>query len=193
MSLDPRLRKGLVFGALAVTLAAVRWVDGEPELSSAGAAPAPSEAVQLAQAPRERRAERDALPDGSRATPAPVLPDPRTLRRRSEHKVGDAFGARNWEPPPARPTAAQRAAEAAAAAAPPPPPQAPPLPFRYVGMLGEEEEHTTVFLEKQDKGYAVKPGDVIDGTYRVEETGEGRVVFTYLPLEQRQVLMAKSE
>jgi hypothetical protein len=123
-----------------------------------------------------------------------VLPDPRSLRRRSEHKPGDALGTRHWEPPPPRPSAAQQAAAAAAAVpVPPPPPQAPPLPFRYVGMLGEEQEHTTVFLEKQDQGYAVKPGDVIDGTYRVEETAEGRVVFTYLPLEQRQVLVAKVE
>ncbi len=192
MSFDPRIRKALVFGGLAVTLAAVRWVDGEPELSPAGAAPAPSEAVQLAQAPRDRRVEREAPARETRAVPAPVLPDPRTLRRRSEDKPGDAFGARNWEPPPPKLTPAQQAA-AAAAVPPPPPPQAPPLPFRYVGMLGEEEEQTTVFLEKQDKGYAVKPGDVIDGTYRVEETAEGRVVFTYLPLEQRQVLVAKGE
>jgi hypothetical protein len=192
MSFDPRLRKGLVFGGLAVTLAAVRWVDGEPELLRAGAATAPSAAVQLAQAPRERPAERKTAEREVRAAPVPALPDPRTLRRRSEHRPGDAFGTRNWEPPPPKLTAAPQAA-AAAAVPPPPPPQAPPLPFRYVGMLAEDDEQATVFIEKQDKGYAVKPGDVVEGTWRVDETAEGRVVFTYLPLEQQQVLVAKGE
>ncbi|MCA3142762.1 MAG: hypothetical protein ING80_11175 [Rhodocyclaceae bacterium] len=185
MSLSPRFRKGLVFGCLGLTVAVLRGMDGEPEVTPAAAAPA--EAARPDTTGRSRHTAQD-IPREDGATAAPALRDPRGLRRRVERAARDAFAPRDWEPPAPRLTAAQQATSAAAAA--PPPPQAPPLPFRYVGMLGEEDEQVTVFLERQDKGYAVKPGDLIDGEYRVEETGEGRVVFTYLPLAQRQVLVA---
>lgn len=184
MSPGARLRKALVFAFLGLTLAMLRRVDSEPGLTWAGAAPASADAPVPGAA--GRRSEHDP-PRAERALTTPALRDPRGLRRRVERAANDAFAPRNWEPPVPKPTAAQQAAAAAAIA---PPPQAPPLPFRYLGMLGEQDEQLTVFLERQDKGYAVKPGDVIDGEYRVEETGEGRVVFTYLPLSQRQVLVA---
>ena len=60
------------------------------------------------------------------------------------------------------------------------------------GMVGDEDD-TTVFLAQQDVNHAVKKGDVINGTYRVEEAEAGRVVLTYLPLDQRQTLTAKTE
>ena len=59
-------------------------------------------------------------------------------------------------------------------------------------MLGDGDE-TTVFLAQQDINHVVKKGDVINGIYRVEEAEPGRVVLTYLPLEQRQTLTAKIE
>jgi hypothetical protein len=66
------------------------------------------------------------------------------------------------------------------------------LPFVYIGSLGDEDQ-TTVFLAQQEVNLAVKVGDVINGIYRIEEAGPGRVVLTYLPLEQRQILTAKTE
>jgi len=46
----------------------------------------------------------------------------------------------------------------------------------------------TVFLTREDKSYAVKTGETIDGVYRVEKIAPSSVTFTYLPLRQRQQL-----
>lgn len=74
-----------------------------------------------------------------------------------------------------------------AAAPPPPPPQAPPLPFVYVGMLADDDR-TTVFLSQGSRDIAVRNGETIDGTYRVDAVRADRIELTYLPLNQRQTL-----
>jgi len=45
-----------------------------------------------------------------------------------------------------------------------------------------------VFLGRQDRTYIVKSQDVIEGTYRVESIAPPSLVFTYIPLNERQVL-----
>ena len=184
MKLDPRSRKIAVFGSLALTLVAVRWVDGESEGLRANAAP-----------------NREVAADSTREAVRPAAPKAETValdlsrlkRGGGTPRAVDAFGSRNWNPPPKKLTPKEiEAQRVEAAPLPPPPPQAPPLPFTYVGMLGDGDE-TTVFLAQQDVNHAVKKGDVINGTYRVEEAEPGRVVLTYLPLEQRQTLTAKIE
>lgn len=182
MKLSARLRKGLVFGGLALTLAAVYAVDDAPQ-PRADAARHPAAAA-----------------DDPRSTPRSVaapLPSlaldlSRLKRGGNSTQATDAFGPKDWNPPPRKLTPKEAAAQRAVAEPPPPPPQAPPLPFTYVGMLGAEDE-TIVFLAQQDTNHAVKKGDVINGTYRVDEVEAGRVVLTYLPLEQRQTLTAKGE
>lgn len=184
MKISARTRKAIVFGGLALTLVAVYAVDD----------PVPVKQPRSA-APREVSADahpRSAM--ASAAAPATVIAlDLSRLKRGSNApQTTDAFGAKDWNPPPRRLTAKEAAAQRAMAEPPPPPPQAPPLPFTYVGMLGSEDE-TVVFLAQQDTNHAVKKGDVINGTWRVDEIDSGRVVFTYLPLEQRQTLAAKTE
>jgi hypothetical protein len=183
MKIDPRARKIAVFGSLALTIAAVRWVDGESEVPRANAAPTGEAAAA-------------SLPSNARASaPKPdsiALDLTRLKRSGAAPKAVDAFGAKNWNPPPRKLTPKEVAAQQAVVAPPPPPPQAPPLPFTYVGMVGDEDE-TTVFLAQQDVNHAVKKGDVINGTYRVEEAEAGRVVLTYLPLDQRQTLTARTQ
>jgi hypothetical protein len=95
---------------------------------------------------------------------------------------GDPFGPRSFQPaaPKAKPSAV-------AAALPQPPPQAPPLPFAYIGRLSEDRD-TTVFLAMGERNLVLKPGDVIDNTYKLEEINDSGVVLTYLPLSQRQTL-----
>jgi hypothetical protein len=75
----------------------------------------------------------------------------------------------------------------AAALLKPEPPRAPPLPFRFFGRMVENGT-TVVFLDRQDDVFAVKEGDTIGGTYRVEEISGSEIVLTYLPLRQRQKL-----
>jgi hypothetical protein len=87
--------------------------------------------------------------------------------------VADIFERQTWE--------VTAPAEAAA------PPAAPPLPFAYMGKVVDDGIET-VFLTRQDKNYAVKTGETIDGVYRLEKIEPSSVTFTYLPLRQRQRL-----
>ena len=72
---------------------------------------------------------------------------------------------------------------------PPPPivskPVAPPLPFRYVGQLVEAGERK-IFVESGGRQLIFKAGDVLDGRYQVLEADASRVVFLYLPMNERQ-------
>jgi hypothetical protein len=120
---------------------------------------------------------------------APALDLQKLQRAPAIDPDGDPFGARSFRPAPPKiktPSAAEAAALAAAQPAPPPP-MAPPLPFVYMGRLAEEQ-NTTVFLVMGDRNLVVKPGDVIDNTYKIEEVGESAMVLTYLPMNQRQTL-----
>lgn len=85
------------------------------------------------------------------------------------------FPRQTWQPPPPPPP-------------PPPKPTAPPLPFQYLGQL-EAEGGLQVFLTQQKRQLVVRKGDLIDGTWRVDEVAPGRLSFTYLPLNEKQQLM----
>ena len=178
MRISPKLRIGLVIGALALTLVAVRWADtltDVPEASANGVAE---------QVKRVRP-----VADTSTAQHTPALDLKKLQRPRALDPDGDPFGPRSFRPPPPKITPQQAAAQAAQAAlaVPSPPPPAPPLPFTYMGRLSEERD-TTVFLTLGDRNLVVKPGDTIDNTYKLEEVGESAIVLTYLPMNQRQTL-----
>ena len=177
MRISPKLRIGLVIGALALTLVAVRWADtltDVPEASANGVAEPVKRVRPVA--------------DTSAAQHAPALDLKKLQRPRALDPDGDPFGPRSFKPAPPK-ISPQQAAQAALAvpAPPPPPPQAPPLPFTYMGRLSEDRT-TTVFLTLGDRNLVVKAGDTIDNTYKLEEVGESAIVLTYLPMNQRQTL-----
>jgi hypothetical protein len=173
MRLNPKLRAGLLIGALALTLAAVRWADTLTDVTEASAG-AVAEAT-----PRARAESKPTV-----AQPAPALDLSKLRRAPVVDPNGDPFGPHSFRPPAPKPRAPT---VAAVEAPPPPPPQAPPLPFSYIGRLSEERD-TSVFLAMGERNLVVKPGDVIDDTYKVEEVSDSAVVLTYLPLSQRQSL-----
>lgn len=76
---------------------------------------------------------------------------------------------------------------------PAPPPSAPALPFVYLGMLNPETAKPQVFISSGDRLLIVSPGDVIDGVYRFESIAATEARFTYLPLNQRQVMSVQGE
>ena len=92
--------------------------------------------------------------------------------------VIDPFRSKTWfiAPPPA----------------PPPKPTAPLLPFQYLGKISEDGE-IRVFLNHQGKHLIAKVGDVINGTYLVEEIAGGRMNFLYQPLKEKQSLSIGNE
>jgi len=176
MKVNPKLRAALLIGALALTLGAVRWADKLTDMNEASAG-AVAEAT-----PRERNGSPPAKAAGQTA---PALDLGKLQRAPPVDPNGDPFGARNFRPAPPKPKAGS--SPLAASIAPPPAPQAPPLPFAYIGRLSEERD-TTVFLAMGERNLVLKPGDVIDGTYKLEEVNDSGVVLTYLPLSQRQTL-----
>jgi len=134
-----------------------------------------------ASAPAANTASAETTPSTATAPAAPSLP---TRSRITESASKDPFAARGWLPPPPPPP--PLAAEAPPP--PPPPPTAPPVPFRFVGLLEEKSSKPAAFIAKGDALYVVHVGDVVESTYRVESFNSAQVVITYLPLQQRQTI-----
>lgn len=160
MALATRTRWLILGSLLTATLVAMVWVD---EQTNEGT-------TQVAE-PKVGRS-------GARQTKNARL-DLKKLERTTkeeDEEIQDIFKSKSWyvPPPPPKP-------------APPPPPAPPPLPFKYFGKLVEEGQ-MTVFVTKQDRNYALKAGDTIDGAYRVDRIEARGVTFTYLPLNMQQTL-----
>ena len=156
-------QRGIVLGGLLVaTLAAVAWVSQEP---------AHEPLVVKASVQQKKTAKA-----GVGGTHLALEKLQRTRAEEDKPAVDDVFQAKSWyvPPPPPKPV-------------PPPPPAPPPLPFIYMGKL-LEGDRLTVFLTKQDRNFAVKAGDTLDGAYRVESVNARQVTFTYLPLNMQQTL-----
>jgi len=166
MALTPRTRRILLGAALAATLIAVAWEHEQTQNEPATEVVAPLK-NRTAQKSSARDSVHLALDKLHRSGDGKLT------------KIKDAFQVQSWYVPPPLPPALP--------AAPPPPPAPPPLPFTYMGQLLEDGK-LTVFLTRQDQNYAAKPGDILDGTYRVDSVAPQRVVFTYLPLNMQQSL-----
>lgn len=110
------------------------------------------------------------------AVPAAVLAlaeRPPAAAPDSRHPLTVAFGARSWTPPPPPPE--------------PVVPQAPPLPFSFLGKQWQSGTWQ-VFLALGEDTRLARVAMVIDGRYRVESIVPPQIVFTYLPLNERQTL-----
>ncbi len=97
-------------------------------------------------------------------------------------------------PTPAGPPAAHtstvmphRIAPATQPVAAPAPPAAPPLPVQYLGRMIDGPT-ALLFVVQNGDSLALKPGDVVAGSYRLERINDRHAVFTYLPLNQTQNL-----
>jgi len=157
----PATRRWLLGIALTATVAAALWDGGDTP-----------EPVTTA------KSERPVPPRGGAraAAPLPEIKLGALDQKMPRDPVADAFVARSWEPPPVP-----------VKVAPPPPPRAPALPYTYVGKILEDGA-SVVFVARQNRNYAVKKGDTLDATYRVDEITGTEMVLTYLPLDQRQSL-----
>jgi hypothetical protein len=171
MAISRRSRWLLYAVAAVLTLIAVRWAGGDERTATDAQPPA-----------RAERSERPARADGAAAETAPDVNIEKLPRRAHEAPGGDLFKPNSWQ------AIAQEEARKQAPPPPPPPkPTAPPLPFKYLGKL-VEDERTLVFLVRDDRNFIVRAGDTIEGTYRVDEIAEQSMTFTFLPLKERQVL-----
>lgn len=144
--------------ALAATLAAALWPAREDTEDTV-------EAVE--RAPR---------PAADAQVAAPVAPPPAATQRMAEMQ-GNLFPSQTWAPPPPPPPKPL----------PPPPPSPPPLPFTYLGRWVDDGK-LTLFLAQGEQPVPIHTGQVLLGTWRVDEITERQVRFTYLPLDMPSTL-----
>ncbi len=172
MSIGRKQRWTVLIALLGLTLSATAWVSQEDEAAEPvrAARPAPEQTI----APPLR---------GNAEAPAELkLKELQRVSR--EETAPDLFEAKSWyvPPPPPKPLPPL----------PPPPPSAPPLPFTYMGKLIEDGQ-PTVFLTRQERNYAVRAGDTIEGMYTVEEISPRVMTLVYLPLNIKQTLTIGGE
>jgi hypothetical protein len=154
--------------ALAVTVIVAFWPERGDDVDE-------GEVVQ-AEKPRQPAVAKAAKPAG------PGLPGPKApegLERFAAKADGDLFPSQTWVPPPPPPPKVKPL--------PPPPPSPPPLPFSYLGHWAEAGQET-FFLAQGDRVDQVRQGDVIAGSWRLDEVSPSQLVFTYLPLDMTRTL-----
>ena len=163
MAWSTRTRWLVLSGLLTATLVAVVWVDDKTD-PGAGAA---------VESRESKVAHKKTKTQNLRLSLEKLQRSP----SEESAQLDDLFKPKSWyvPPPPPKP-------------GPPPPPAPPPLPFKYLGKMMEEGK-LTVFITNQDRNYAVKTGDTIEGSYRVDSVETQRVLFTYLPLNMQQTLV----
>ena len=121
------------------------------------------------------------------ASSAPVdvsEPVAEALVQRAPHSgiEEDLFKGHSWYTPP--PPAPQRARPKTVKRGP----VAPPLPFELLGSFQQVGRSKLYFLVKDDRIYDATIGDTLDDTYRLDGVVNGRLLFTYLPLNTSQGL-----
>lgn len=165
--LSAKLRWTVLGGMLSLSLAALGLVADEREPPSQ---PLRSEGAEPATVPE---------PAISRETDEalPKLSLERLGRTSMVEPAADLFSAKSWYVPPAPPKTTEPLA-----------PTAPPLPFTYLGKMEEEPGKWLAYLAEGEAVHPVRPGDVIEGTYRVEGITGGQMTLLYLPLSIRQTL-----
>lgn len=102
--------------------------------------------------------------------------------------AGDLFAARSWNAEPVLGTVIEQPVVVTPEVQVP---TAPPLPFQFVGRLGDRSD-LQVFLQSGEKIYVVRKGDVIDETWRLERISDKELSLVYLPLRLAQTLSVGS-
>ena len=95
--------------------------------------------------------------------------------------VANLFPVQSWQPPPPPPPPPRK----------PEPPMAPPLPFKYLGQL-QEEQGIVLFLEHGKLALVARAGETVAGSWRIEKITPTQAVFNYLPLDQSQTLTLRT-
>jgi hypothetical protein len=135
-------------------------------------------------------APRSARSMDSRTSPSPQTTTATSIKiapviRTAEHGgEGQLFAVRSWHraPPPPKYVAPP----------PPPPPTAPPIPYTALGSYLKQGGTRIFFLSRGDKVYDVKVGDLLEGTYSVDDFVNGQLLLTYKTLQIQQVLVVGS-
>lgn len=158
MALSPRQRWAVLGSALALTLGLATWLGKTPEEEEAAPPPAGEKTPGPVQSGRVGQI-------------APATGD----AAGQGGEVADLFAPHSW-----RPAAPPQAAAAGPAGATAP-------PFTYFGKL-IEGRRVTVYLASAERNLAVRQGDVIEGTWRVESIGRRALVLRNLTTGAKQTI-----
>ena len=161
-------RRIALFTALAAVVAWSGWlaVNDESDVTN-------DDAIELAK-PVAR------IPAPAASPPLIAAPPAREIGPRLTFARADLFPKQSWYVPPPPPPLPPPPP-------PPPPPQAPQLPFTYMGHW-QEGGQTTYYLARGLESLSVRPGQVLDGVWRLEPVSGSLLNFTYLPLNQTRSL-----
>lgn len=173
----------LLLIALAVTVGLTVWIKMQPK---------PDDETDLAAPSRPRKA----AVDTGRLAPLPPAAGSHPATGWLLQRAGapapevDLFAASVVAPPELPPSAAPLPIkpQKLEPPPPPPPPTAPPLPLRYLGRMVDGQA-TKLFVSFNGDSIALKPGDVVGGSYRLDSINDKNAVFTYIPLNQTQNLV----
>lgn len=69
---------------------------------------------------------------------------------------------------------------------------APAMPFVYAGRFLSGAD-TAAFLMVGDRNLVVREGDTVDSAYRVEHIDDRSITLNYLPLDERQTIIATDD
>lgn len=100
-------------------------------------------------------------------------------RVKSNSAGTDLFASGSWTPPPPP--------RIAPPVLPPPAPTAPALPFTYIGKKLEGGSWE-VYVARGEQSFVLRPGSMIESTYRVHSIVPPSLSLIYLPLGQTQTL-----
>ena len=173
----------IVLGLLAVVLLGVTY-----RLVSTTSAPAASSS--------NRQARTQAAATAEKAAPQPTAPDVHlgALNADKPKPAGsdrDLFRFRPKAPPPP-PPGSTRPADAApppvVPTGPPPPPPLPPIPLKFIGIMGPENEKIAVLSDGRGGPINGKEGDLVLGQYRILKIGVESVEIAYADGRGRQTI-----
>jgi hypothetical protein len=107
--------------------------------------------------------------------------------REQDDELGSAFGGGQWQnPSPLKPQAARVAIQQASTTKSNAP-TAPPI--RVLGRYVEDGK-IAYFLQVGERNVMARVGDKVGDDYHLDSDGPNGLTFTYLPLNQQQVLAA---
>ena len=161
-------RRVALFVALAAVVAWSGWLAVNDE-----SAATEDDAIELAKPVAH-------MPAPAASPPLVTAPPAREVGPRLTFARADLFPKQSWYVPPPPPPLPPPPP-------PPPPPQAPALPFTYMGHW-QEGGQTTYYLARGLESLSVRPGQVLDGVWRLEPVSGSLLNFTYLPLNQTRSL-----
>jgi hypothetical protein len=169
------MKKSLLGLALAATLVAAWFApDDEADLI------APAIARSNVQAAGPVKQEPAAAPPNINTALA-IRP------REQDDELGSAFGGGQWQnPSPLKPQAARVAIQQASATKSNTP-AVPPI--RVLGRYVEDGK-VAYFLQVGERNVMARVGDKVGDDYHLDSDGPNGLTFTYLPLNQQQVLAA---